>query len=223
MNFSTSILVVTLAAGTAMAQSAIAPINAARNAAAVSNAKTAESNKVLNGEAQAQPGVANAPKTPFAPKFPAKPTAKAPATAAPKNVAKAPATPTQAQKTAPATETAKVQPELKKVRGNERDPFMSIIRTADKSGGVPCASGKKCLVIGEIVLKGIVRSQAETIAVVENSQKKTYFLHENDPVFNGMVAKITGESIVFREQIVDKIGKTSTREIVKHLNTRPIA
>jgi hypothetical protein len=229
MKFTSSILVVTLAAGSAMAQSAIAPINAARHAAEVSSGKTAESSKVLNEEAHAKAANTNTPKTPFAPRVPAKPVANAPAAAAkPASNAGKPAV--NAAKSEPKKEETQkeanakvVQPEMKKMRGDERDPFLSIIRTADKTSSVPCVSGKKCLVIGDIILRGIVKSPNEIIAVVENSQKKTYFLHENDPVFNGMVAKITGESVVFREQTVDKVGKTSTREIVKHLNTRPIA
>ena len=37
------------------------------------------------------------------------------------------------------------------------------------------------------------------IAVVVNSLNKAYFLRENDPVFNGFVVKITGDSIIFKE------------------------
>jgi hypothetical protein len=37
---------------------------------------------------------------------------------------------------------------------------------------------------------------------------KAYFLRENDPVFNGYVMKITGDSIVFQETLQDRLGKT---------------
>jgi hypothetical protein len=40
-------------------------------------------------------------------------------------------------------------------------------------------------------------------------------LRENDPVFNGYVVKITGDSVVFQETVQDKLGKTFTREVVK--------
>jgi Tfp pilus assembly protein PilP len=116
-----------------------------------------------------------------------------------------------------------VAPEIKKPAANARDPFVSIIRNPDKTGGAPCVSGKKCLVIGEIVLRGIVKSPNAIIAVVENPQKKTYFLRENDPVFNGNVVKITTDSVVFREQIIDRAGHSSSRDITKQLNARPIA
>ena len=57
------------------------------------------------------------------------------------------------------------------------------------------------------------------IAVVTNSLNKAYFLRENDPVFDGYVVKITGDSIVFKETLQDRLGKTFTREVVKKITT----
>ena len=48
---------------------------------------------------------------------------------------------------------------------------------------------------------------------------KAYFLRENDPVFNGYVVKITGDSVVFQETVQDKLGKPFTREVVKRIFT----
>ena len=62
-------------------------------------------------------------------------------------------------------------------------------------------------------------SDAGFIAVVTNSLNKAYFLRENDPVFNGYVVKITGDSVVFQETIQDKLGKSFTREVVKRIFT----
>jgi hypothetical protein len=215
MKFTTSILVLSLAAGSAMAQSVMMPINKAREAAAASSAKAQESNKLLNAQPQATATPANAPakQAPLTPKAAAKSQPAATTAAKPANVASA---------TADAKPSA-VAPEIKKPAANARDPFVSIIRNPDKTGGAPCVSGKKCLVIGEIVLRGIVKSPNAIIAVVENPQKKTYFLRENDPVFNGNVVKITTDSVVFREQIIDRAGHSSSRDITKQLNARPIA
>ena len=60
------------------------------------------------------------------------------------------------------------------------------------------------------------------IAVVANSIIKAYFLHENDPVFNGYVVRITGDSVVFKENTVDHVGHQGTREVVKRV-TPPLA
>jgi len=106
------------------------------------------------------------------------------------------------------------KPEEKKWAMNgKRDPFMSpVVQQATGSG---CSTGKKCLEIGQINVRGVVKSQDGFIAVVTNSLNKAYFLHENDPVFNGYVLRITGDSVVFQETYQDKLGKPVTREVTK--------
>jgi len=79
--------------------------------------------------------------------------------------------------------------------------------------------GKRCLAIDQISLKGVVKAEAGMIAVVVNAMDKAYFLRENDPVFNGYVVKITGDSIVFKETLQDRLGKSFTREVTKKINT----
>jgi Tfp pilus assembly protein PilP len=174
----------------------------------------------------------------------AKPQASAPAKAAAKTEAKAEAK-TQAKTTAvavkaaiPAVEPAKAaetaqakpeeakpedvkkddkKPEDKKWAMNgKRDPFFSPVVQQNGSG---CSTGKKCLEIGNINLRGVVKSDSGFIAVVTNNLNKAYFLRENDPVFNGYVVKITGDSIVFQETVEDKLGKPFTREVVKRIFT----
>jgi hypothetical protein len=101
----------------------------------------------------------------------------------------------------------------------KRDPFVSpIVRATSGGTGPICETGKRCLMVDQIQLMGIVKSPNGFIAVVENAAKRSYFLRENDPIFNGSVAKITGDSIMFREQTVDKLGKQSVREVVKKVN-----
>jgi Tfp pilus assembly protein PilP len=98
-----------------------------------------------------------------------------------------------------------------------RDPFVSPV--VSQTSGSGCSTGKKCLEIGLINLRGVVRSENGFIAVVTNSLNKAYFLRENDPVFDGYVVKITGDSIVFQETLQDHLGKTFTREVVKKITT----
>jgi hypothetical protein len=98
-----------------------------------------------------------------------------------------------------------------------RDPFVSPV--VSHVGGSGCNTGKKCLEIGAINLRGVVHAESGFIAVVSNSLNKAYFLRENDPVFNGYVVKITGDSIVFQETVQDRLGKPFTREVVKKITT----
>ena len=101
--------------------------------------------------------------------------------------------------------------------GSRRDPFISPV--VQHLAGSGCSTGKRCLEIDQIALRGIVKSEAGMIAVVVNSLDKAYFLRENDPVFNGYVLKISGDTVVFKETVQDKLGHLSTREIVKKITT----
>jgi len=99
-----------------------------------------------------------------------------------------------------------------------RDPFISPVVNRIISGS-GCNTGKRCLAVDQIALTGIVKADTGMIAVVVNSLNKAYFLRENDPVFNGYVVKITGDSIIFKETIEDKLGKPFTREVTKKIST----
>jgi hypothetical protein len=102
--------------------------------------------------------------------------------------------------------------------GGRRDPFLSPV-VNHSMGGSGCSTGKRCLAVDQIALTGIVKSEAGMIAVVVNAMNKAYFLRENDPVFNGYVVKITGDSIIFKESMQDKLGKAFTREVTKKIST----
>jgi hypothetical protein len=110
-----------------------------------------------------------------------------------------------------------VVPDGKYAANGRRDPFISPV--VSHAGGSGCSTGKKCLEIGAINLRGVVHGENGFIAVVSNSLNKAYFLRENDPVFNGYVVKITGDSVVFQETLQDRLGKTFTREVVKKITT----
>ena len=118
-----------------------------------------------------------------------------------------------------ATDTDKKQAPKAINAVGRRDPFISPVVNLGAVGS-GCSSGKRCLAIDQIALKGVVKSDVGMIAVVVNAMDKAYFLRENDPVFNGYVVKITGDSIVFKETFHDRLGKSLTRDITKTI-TRP--
>ncbi len=102
-----------------------------------------------------------------------------------------------------------------------RDPFVSPVVNRSMLGS-GCSSGKRCLTIDQINLKGVVKADTGMIAVVVNTVNKAYFLRENDPVFNGYVVKITGDSIIFKETVQDRLGKSFTREVTKKITTSAV-
>ncbi|GEM_PF-2116035 len=97
----------------------------------------------------------------------------------------------------------------------KRDPFLSPLVAAGARGPSNCTTGKRCLVVDQIVLKGVVQMKNGNLALVENAGKRPYVLHENDSLFNGSVVKITGDSLILREVSNDILGRPVTKEVVK--------
>lgn len=170
---------------------------------------------------QASPAPAKAAPAPAKTTAPTKtaaaktaPAAKGPAPAAKAAVKTATAKPPAAK---PAAKPASNTPEI--ARSSRRDPFLSPVRLAeDRMKSNPaCTTGARCLVISQVVLKGTVKTQSGMIAMVENAAKKQYNLHEKDTVQNGLVVKITGDSIVFQETVTDPLGRPVTKEVVKRV------
>jgi len=201
MNATMKITILLLAATLAWAQSpagkttAAQPANKNKTTAvpAKSAAKPKATAKAAAKATKTKPVAAKPkPKSPMKPK-PAKAVAQKPA-------------PEMAPSTAMATAMRK------------RDPFVSPVQARIEGLAGACGGGKRCLAGGEIVLRGVVKSPNGMIAVVENSARKTYFLRENDPIFNGFVQKITADSVVFREHVVDNMGRDSQRDVTKTVN-----
>jgi hypothetical protein len=117
---------------------------------------------------------------------------------------------------APAPKPAKAEEKKYSMTG-KRDPFISPV--VSRQGGSGCSTGKKCLDIDQIAVRGVVKADNGMIAVVTNGLNKAYFLRENDPVFNGYVVKITVDSVVFKQNFQDRLGKPFTKDVVKRITT----
>jgi len=221
MNTMKAISVLVLAA-VASAQTAAAPAkkhaaSATTKPASQMAPSTAKKPAVTTKKAtMAKPAAKTAPaaaKTPAGSKAAAAKTVKAtkPAkstNAAPKAVAQTTVTP--AQRASSLTQAM-----------GKRDPFVSVI-VARSDNSASCSGGKRCLIVDQLALRGIVRTPNKWIALVENPSKKTYYLYENDPIYNAVVVRITGDSVIFREQIMDALGHQTEREVVKRVNAPAI-
>lgn len=98
---------------------------------------------------------------------------------------------------------------------SRRDPFLSLL--AMRKSGPPLPPGKAGLVIAQIRVDGIVKSQTGMIAVVSNPQQRVYFVREGDRLYDGEVEKISLEGVIFRESSKDAFGKPVEREVSKRL------
>jgi hypothetical protein len=221
MKLITGVLIFGMATGSTLAQNPEIIQNTRNQLKAVERKKTADSNAAL-GSTQASPATPASSPSPFA-RPASNPSAKAPA-----RVAAIRSIGTKGKQAQPkqriAVEDRKKPGDGKKEASRvinitgRRDPFISPVVNRSMVGS-GCSSGKRCLSIGDVNLKGVVRSDAGMIAVVVNTLNKAYFLRENDPVFNGYVVKITDDSIVFKETMQDRLGKSFTREVTKKIIT----
>lgn len=86
----------------------------------------------------------------------------------------------------------------------------------------PMPPGTRGLVINQLKLQGVVRldlSNSMIAVIVPVYANRAYFLRENDAVYNGVVSKITPDSIYFKENFLDRYGRAQVREVVKRLGS----
>ncbi len=104
--------------------------------------------------------------------------------------------------------------------GNRRDPFKSLLIAPDRPEfRGPRPEGIPGLLIDEIDLKGIFRTQRGYVAQVNASnQKKSYLLKEGDQLYDGDVMSIGKNEVVFKQIVQDPTALKPFREIVKSLN-----
>lgn len=100
-----------------------------------------------------------------------------------------------------------------------RDPFRTLVIRQSDGSQYPALPGKQGLVISQMQVKGIIKAGGENLAVVGTPQSPAaIFLHKDDEVFNGTVLAIDDSSVLFRERMVDPLGKPFTREVLKKLS-----
>jgi hypothetical protein len=105
-------------------------------------------------------------------------------------------------------------------QGERRDPFLGLIqeKKAAPAGPIVYPPGKKGLVIGNLVLKGIARAvDGGWIAVVIGNNGRTFFLRDGDQLFDGVVSRIQVDRVVFSEKLSTSLGEENAREVVKRL------
>lgn len=104
--------------------------------------------------------------------------------------------------------------------GERRDPFRSTLQSAQPitTTQVPCPPGVRGILIGQAELNGVARSVSGIIAVITTTNSgRTYFLREGNTLCNGRVVRITADSIVFEENVIDPNGKPLKKEVIKRI------
>lgn len=104
--------------------------------------------------------------------------------------------------------------------GGRRDPFRSLqaaTQVPELRG--PRPEGIPGLLIDELLITGIFRTQEGYVAQVQSAEsEKSFLLKQGDELYDGDVVRITGNEIVFKQIVQDPTALKPFREVVKTLN-----
>jgi Tfp pilus assembly protein PilP len=109
--------------------------------------------------------------------------------------------------------------------GNRRDPFLNPLLTrkgqdaeeeVSKGTAPPGIAG---MYIKDVELLGMAVSAEGQTAAFKGTDKRVYFLHVGDRLFDGYVKSITLDSVRLIRETPLKSGKVLTQEITKRLRT----
>ena len=100
-----------------------------------------------------------------------------------------------------------------------RDPFVSLIgRGADVAvNPANRPAGLPGVLINEVSVKGIFKSDKGYIALLQTPDSKTYIVHAGEKLLDGSVKAITQDSVVFSQDVNDPLSLVKQREVRKSI------
>lgn len=126
-----------------------------------------------------------------------------------------PGQPPGAAAPAPSAEAYSYNPE------GRRDPFVSLLNRGEdfRAAGAKTQrpEGLRGLLVSEVTLRGIVRSQGAFVAILQGPDNRTYIVRPNDRLFDGTVRSITADGVVFLQEVNDPLSLVKQREVRKLL------
>jgi Tfp pilus assembly protein PilP len=103
---------------------------------------------------------------------------------------------------------------------DRRDPFVSLLSRGETRlpvGGRP--AGIKGLLIGELSVRGVMRTSGRLLAIVQAPDNKTYTVHTGDALYDGTVKVVANDAVIFLQRVDDPLSPVKQREIRKPLRT----
>jgi Tfp pilus assembly protein PilP len=104
---------------------------------------------------------------------------------------------------------------------SRRDPFKSLLVSTElpELRG-PRPEGIPGLLIDEVTVTGVFRTQAGYVAQVQSAaNEKSFLLREGDELYDGDVVRISEDEIVFKQIVQDPTALKPFREVVKTLSS----
>lgn len=101
-----------------------------------------------------------------------------------------------------------------------RDPFVSLRnRTSNAGTGANRPPGLAGVSVSEIMIRGIVRSGNDFIALAQSPDGRTFQLRRNSRLFDGVVKQIMIDAVVFTQEVNDPLSLVKQREVRKTMKT----
>jgi len=107
--------------------------------------------------------------------------------------------------------------------GGRRDPFVSlIVPKVSTVAARPVATsrpgaGLAGIAVSDVQLKGVIRSGATFVAILEGPDGRTFLAKRLDRLVNGVIKGIESNAVVFTERVEDAAGAVRQRDVRKGL------
>jgi Tfp pilus assembly protein PilP len=102
-----------------------------------------------------------------------------------------------------------------------RDPFLSLVRRGvDPRSGSQAGTrplGLAGLSVGEVTLRGTVRSREGFVAIMQGADRRAYIVRVGDRLFDGTVRTVSQTDVVILQQVNDPLSLETQREVRKVL------
>ena len=101
-----------------------------------------------------------------------------------------------------------------------RDPFVSLVsRGVEAPTGKRPGSGLAGLSTAELMVKGVMLSRGSYVALVQGPDGKTYTVHVNDRIVDGIIRSITPQGLVIMQEVNDPLSLIKQKEVRKGLRS----
>jgi type IV pilus assembly protein PilP len=98
-----------------------------------------------------------------------------------------------------------------------RDPFVSLLLhgTDARPTGPGRPPGLPGVLVGELAVKGILKTVTGYTALLQAPDRKTYVAHAGDRVMDGTIKSISQDAVVFSQDVTDPLSLVKQREVRK--------
>lgn len=105
--------------------------------------------------------------------------------------------------------------------GGRRDPFRSLLAVRRREAAAPelRPAGIAGLLINEVAIAATASYQGRWQAMIVGFNQRTYFVQVGAVLYDGRVVEISGDEVIFEQDVEDLLGARSTQRVSKRLVT----